>query len=300
MQARVGLFQKEVAKCRNIGGIGPERFIQFWMGWSLVHLYAVFHDVLPPEVFGQLAGNPFGSFARHQVEFALEHSKKMAFQSTGLYLLYEKGDGNCMFRSVARLLKGDPEAHFVAVRLEAAEHMQRESLLNPGEGYLADIWGFPSYNLFVQARLDRRRWERGCVGNKKDWGFDPDLQAISSLYKRPIHIYRQHSATVAAKRGPDTIVYPVGQDRRLFENTRPITLYYTGAHYQSLVHDPDFTQPMGPGPDALSAGQAAALEESMRQLQIQASLPEWTCDFCMRANPGSAEACGRCKIKPRR
>eukprot|EP00457_Paulinella_chromatophora_P013137 gb/GEZN01013411.1/.p1 GENE.gb/GEZN01013411.1/~~gb/GEZN01013411.1/.p1 ORF type:complete len:324 (-),score=30.87 gb/GEZN01013411.1/:4-975(-) len=142
-------------------------------------------------VFGELDKNSFAQLTARHVRFSLDCFRTFELARTGLYLVYERADGNCLFRSVARQIKvGHPDQTFADVRLETARLMRCRPELDPGTGFSPEVFGFPTYAAFVAAREDAGRWLNGCVGQRNDWGFHHDLVAIATCYQRPIHIYR--------------------------------------------------------------------------------------------------------------
>jgi OTU domain-containing protein 5 len=133
------------------------------------------------------------------------------------------GDGNCLFRSVAHQAYGNNELHWL-VRQKCMDYMEAD----------ADFFsqfiegGRESFALYLRAK--RRD---AC------WGDDPEIQAISEIYHRPVEIwaYDPHlgarklrtfheAASMEAVRAAGSRACP------------PIRLsYYGGGHYDSIIDD---------------------------------------------------------------
>lgn len=133
---------------------------------------------------------------------------KDALASKGLRLTPVSGDGNCMFRSVAHQVYGSDEHHDV-VRQAAASYMLIE------RAYFAG-WIADDYDAYI-ANL------------RKDgtWGDDPELQALSEVYDRPVEIW-----VADAKAGARVLKTMHG----VRTGRTPMRLsYYGGGHYDSIV-----------------------------------------------------------------
>ncbi|XP_021720524.1 OTU domain-containing protein 5-like [Chenopodium quinoa] len=114
-------------------------------------------------------------------------------------------DGNCLFRAVADQVYGDSEAYDLT-RQMCIDYMERE------EDHFSQfiIEGFTSY----------------CKRKRKDkvYGNNAEIQALSEMYNRPIHIYSYSTEPINIFHGNyDTDVPPI----RLS--------YHNGNHYNSLV-----------------------------------------------------------------
>ena len=158
-----------------------------------------------------------------------------ALAAQGMRIVRVEGDGNCMFRSVAHQVYGDATLH-AELREYTARYMTAES--GYFSGWIAD--DFPQYI----ARLQQNG----------TWGDDPELQALSELYDRPIEVWMfdPHSGAKVLKR--------LHEAR---EGVSPIRLsYYGGGHYDSIV---------GPGhADGLLTSQVGQREEGMlRAVQLR-------------------------------
>ncbi|KAJ7948020.1 OTU domain-containing protein 5-like [Quillaja saponaria] len=134
----------------------------------------------------------------HQFEIDVRRSK-------GLEVKRMLEDGNCLFRAVADQVYGDSEAYDL-VRQMCIDYMERER--DHFSQFITE--GFTSY----------------CKRKRRDkvYGNNVEIQALSEMYNRPIHIYSYC---------PDPINTFHGSYNT---DTPPIRLsYHHGNHYNSLV-----------------------------------------------------------------
>jgi hypothetical protein len=128
----------------------------------------------------------------------------------GLWLVSQAGDGNCLFRSIAHQVYGDPELHgmcraLVVEYLTANKTWLSTFVEDDGvDQYLADM-------------------ARPAV-----WGGEPELVAFHEIYRRPISIFsgeeHEGAGVIAA--------YSMAS----LPGATPIRLsYYGGGHYDSVV-----------------------------------------------------------------
>jgi OTU domain-containing protein 5 len=94
------------------------------------------------------------------------------------------GDGNCLFRSVADQVYGDQELHAV-VRGAAASYMRLEAAFFRPFVVDADGAGWGAY-------LDN-------IARAGAWGDDPEVQALSEIYARPVEIWAYDPAEGAKR-----------------------------------------------------------------------------------------------------
>eukprot|EP00808_Paulinella_micropora_P018730 g56756.t1 len=118
----------------------------------------------------------------------------------------------------------------------------------------------------------------------------------------------QQTRGKSMRRAPDFTINPLDFERRPGDYllTRPICLYFTGNHYQSLLNNPDFWEPLGSGPDTVtgaSAMEAKQLNEQAADAEAgakkQLELPDWVCDFCTARNSSAATVtkCKACQVR---
>ncbi|CAN6557275.1 unnamed protein product [Malus baccata var. baccata] len=114
-------------------------------------------------------------------------------------------DGNCLFRAVADQVYGDSEAYDL-IRQMCMDYMERER--DHFSQFITE--GFTSY----------------CKRKRRDkvYGNNVEIQALSEMYNRPIHIYSYSTEPINIFHGSyDT-------------DTPPLRLsYHHGNHYNSLV-----------------------------------------------------------------
>ncbi|KAK9127850.1 hypothetical protein Syun_016647 [Stephania yunnanensis] len=114
-------------------------------------------------------------------------------------------DGNCLFRAVADQVYGDSEAYDLA-RQMCIDYMERER--DHFSQFVTE--GFTSY----------------CKRKRRDkvYGNNVEIQALSEMYNRPIHIYSYSTEPINIFHG------------NYNTDTPPVRLsYHHGNHYNSLV-----------------------------------------------------------------
>lgn len=134
----------------------------------------------------------------HQFEIDVRRSK-------GLEVKKMREDGNCLFRAVADQVYGDSEAYDL-VRQMCIDYMERER--DHFSQFITE--GFTSY----------------CKRKRRDkvYGNNVEIQALSEMYNRPIHIYSYSIEPMNTFHGSYN------------SDTPPIRLsYHHGNHYNSLV-----------------------------------------------------------------
>lgn len=145
----------------------------------------------------------------------------------GYSVITQKGDGNCLFRSISHQIYGTPDNHLIV------RHKYRFFVFNflfRCLEYMVQRKAW--YSLFIAQDFDEYIREKAKDGT---WGDDPEIQACCELYTRPAEIwaYNQevgakqlktfHSPTTAAAATTTTVQYPI----RLS--------YYGGGHYNSIA-----------------------------------------------------------------
>ncbi|KAL9247322.1 hypothetical protein vseg_020766 [Gypsophila vaccaria] len=126
-------------------------------------------------------------------------------RSKGLEVKRMLEDGNCLFRAVADQVYGDPEAYDLT-RQMCIDYMERER--DHFSQFITE--GFTSY----------------CKRKRRDkvYGNNMEIQALSEMYNRPIHIYSYSTEPINIFHGNYETDLP------------PIRLsYHHGNHYNSLV-----------------------------------------------------------------
>ncbi|XP_056683968.1 OVARIAN TUMOR DOMAIN-containing deubiquitinating enzyme 6 isoform X1 [Spinacia oleracea] len=126
-------------------------------------------------------------------------------RAKGLEVKRMQEDGNCLFRAVADQVYGDSEAYDL-IRQMCIDYMERER--DHFSQFITE--GFTSY----------------CKRKRRDkvYGNNVEIQALSEMYNRPIHIYSYSTEPINIFHGNyDSDVPPI----RLS--------YHHGNHYNSLV-----------------------------------------------------------------
>ncbi|KAF8397939.1 hypothetical protein HHK36_016865 [Tetracentron sinense] len=169
-----------------------------------------------------LFGSSYGDVERErQFEIDIRRAK-------GLEVKRMVEDGNCLFRAVADQVYGDTEAYDLT-RQMCIDYMERER--DHFSQFITE--GFTSY----------------CKRKRRDkvYGNNPEIQALSEMYNRPIHIYSYSTEPINTFQGS------------YITDTPPIRLsYHHGNHYNSLVDPRRLTIGAGLG---FSSLQGALLAE---------------------------------------
>lgn len=158
---------------------------------------------------------------------------KASLKNKGLEMMVQAGDGNCLFRAVSLQIYGDPEVH-MEVRKSCIDFMakDREHFVHFIEDETFDDY------------IKRKR----CFGVH---GNNPEIQAISELYNRPVEVYV-----------PQNGAEPINIFHAEYKTCDvPIRLsYHDGNHYNAVV-DPNLpTAGLGLGLPGLEVGLADKLQ----------------------------------------
>ncbi|KAK9153613.1 hypothetical protein Sjap_001093 [Stephania japonica] len=148
---------------------------------------------------GPCFGPSFDDLEREQ-QFELDIRRTKGFEVKRML-----EDGNCLFRAVADQVYGDSEAYDLA-RQMCIDYMERER--DHFSQFVTE--GFTSY----------------CKRKRRDkvYGNNAEIQALSEMYNRPIHIYSYSTEPINIFHG------------NYNTDTPPVRLsYHHGNHYNSLV-----------------------------------------------------------------
>lgn len=137
----------------------------------------------------------------------------------GLQIHLMRGDGNCLFRSIAHQLKEDPEQRHYAIRAAVIAYMERHSEF---------------YSLFVE---DDVSWDDYIDSMKTagTWGGYQELCAASSAFNLSIHVYQWNEPKYVIQ---PTELSPTVPCEGSYSNMprRVIMLsFHDGCHYNSLL-----------------------------------------------------------------
>jgi hypothetical protein len=152
-------------------------------------------------------------------------------ENKGLRVVTQRGDGNCLFRSVAHQIWGDPERHPM-VRTLVCDFM----LANRGD--FAEVLGalVPGPNGFERYVASMRR---PCFQGNGEWGGDPEIRVMEEIFDRPFELWDVERGA----QGPANIHLEgsLPEDHRV----APIRVSYHGKnHYNSVMSTTD-TFPLG-------------------------------------------------------
>lgn len=162
------------------------------------------------------------------------NSFQKALYEKGLQEVEQEGDGNCLFRAVGLQVYGDSDSH-MEVRRRCMDFMAKE------QAHFAQF--VPTQEPF-QSYIERKRQD-GVHGN------NPEIQAISELYNRPVQVYLpSHGAT------------PINIFQSEYKTCDiPIRLaYHDGNHYNAIVDPLLPTAGLGLGLPGLEPGLADKLQ----------------------------------------
>lgn len=153
-----------------------------------------------------------------------------ALRRKNLEIKEQKGDGNCLFRSVALQVYGDSNCH-VEVRKNCMDYMERErEYFQP----------FLPMDEDFEAYISRKRQD-------KVHGNNPELQALSEIYNRPIEIFCPQNG------GEPINIF----QSELKTSDLPIRLSYEdGNHYNAIIDPYTPTAGLGLGLADLRPGLA--------------------------------------------
>ena len=159
----------------------------------------------------------YSTHTRHISEQSTQYDNYISgLQRHSLNVVSVAGDGNCLFRSVAHQVYGDDELHEV-VRQNCMDHMAA----NADFFSRFAVGGMETFHLYV---ADMRKWGR--------WGDDPEIQAMSELYHRPVEIWAYDPQIGARK------LRTFHEATSATNPLPPIRLsYYGGSHYDSVCTD---------------------------------------------------------------
>ena len=125
-------------------------------------------------------------------------------------IVKSKGDGNCLFRSVAQEVYGD-QLHHDKVRQEVADHIVKET------GYYFDFIDHKDgFNAYIAE-----------LRTNGEWGGDIELQAASELYNKRVLVYSlDKDSRMCLRKSFHEQVPGTGE---------PLRLLFSGSHYDAVV-----------------------------------------------------------------
>lgn len=132
----------------------------------------------------------------------------------GLQIHLMRGDGNCLFRSIAHQLHRDPDQHHYAIRSRVVNYMEQRK---------------DFYSLFIE---DDMTWDEYIDGMKTSgtWGGYQELCAASSAFNLSIHVYQWNE--------PKYVIQPAEMSPNDAESDGPrrviMLSFHDGCHYNSL------------------------------------------------------------------
>jgi OTU domain-containing protein 5 len=199
----------------------------------------------------------------HQKQF-LQFEKELK-NKKGFIIKKMSEDGNCLFRSIADQIYGDPEMHD-QVRERCINYIKMER--DHFSQFITE-----DFNDYV----DRKK-KNGCFGNNLE------IQAIGEIYNRPIEIYTYNQNGLSME--PINIFH-----NQYSTDNSPIRLsYHNGNHYNSIIdpNNPSVGVGLGmpnlePGlPDKLQLNQAIKQSEvsEIDDLLLKECVNEFDLSIC--------------------
>lgn len=182
-----------------------------------------------------------------------DHVYVKALKKRGLEMVEQAGDGNCLFRAVSLQIYGDASMH-AEVRERCMDFMAANE-----EHFGEFVTGETYVEYIARKRLD------AVHGN------NPEIQAISELYNRPVEVYT-----------PDRGGVPLNIFHEEYGTAdMPIRLsYHDGNHYNAVIDPIRPTAGLGLGLPGLQPGLAdkqqvaSAVMESDQQLDLEKAIKE--------------------------
>ena len=170
----------------------------------------------------------FGRYTKEeQMRYMSKTDKFLLGMNAKNYSVWKmRGDGNCLFRSVAHQIWGDPERH-AELRHAVCDHMLR----HPGQ--FAEVLGalFPGPNGFQRYCAAMRR---PCYNGQGEWGGDPEIRVMEEMIDRPFEIW---DVEVGPGK-PSTIHLDGSFPKDILETVEPIRISYHGKnHYNSVTYN---------------------------------------------------------------
>mmetsp|Transcript_12198 Transcript_12198/g.23335 ORF Transcript_12198/g.23335 Transcript_12198/m.23335 type:complete len:564 (-) Transcript_12198:27-1718(-) len=185
--------------------------------------------------------------------FLHDHTYAQALKKRGLEIVEQAGDGNCLFRAVSLQVYGDPSMHS-EVRTRCMDFMAVNE-----EHFSEFVTGEAYADYIARKRLD------GVHGN------NPEIQAISELYNRPVEVYT-----------PERGASPLNIFHEEYGTADiPIRLsYHDGNHYNAVIDPIRPTAGLGLGLPGLQPGLAdkqqvaTAVMESDQEMDLEKAIKE--------------------------
>eukprot|EP00903_Cladosiphon_okamuranus_P012774 g11940.t2 len=176
-----------------------------------------------------------GLSVEDETEDEMERAFEAELRAKGWELRRQEGDGNCLFRAISQHIYGDPGMHG-DIRRQCLDFMRKER---------------DHYSQFVSEAFDSyvsRKEKDGVHGN------NPEMQAASELFNRPIEVYVPEKGTA-----PINIFH--GGYR---SGNAPIRVSYHGGNHYNAVIDPEEAS-VGQGLGIPGLSKEAAEKESLKR-----------------------------------
>lgn len=133
-------------------------------------------------------------------------------QRHGLEIKLMRGDGNCLFRSIAHQLKLDPDQHHYHIRSQVVDYMEEKKEF---------------FSMFLE---DDESWEDYVSSMRESctWGGYQELCAASQALNLAVHVFQWND--------PKYVIRPQYEMNEDAAPPRVILLsFHDGCHYNSLV-----------------------------------------------------------------
>lgn len=137
-----------------------------------------------------------------------------------------KGDGNCLFRAVAKSSGSNDDETHANLRKQAVDRMRDKpadyTLKRLKEEYSYTIDSTEDYFEEMGSPVTD-----ATKDGRKRWGGLQELRALSAVLKKPIHVYMEHLDSPLEINGDDTATAP--------PDAQPIKIHYRGQNHYSSV-----------------------------------------------------------------
>lgn len=194
-------------------------------GWS--HRFDEWIDVVKePDRVRALGSMTVGETEAEREVKDQESAFRVAMSSAGLPLTDMDADGNCLFRSVAHQIYGDP-GRYDSVRQAVCDYMEsNRSMFEHAVAGDFDVY-------LSRMRLD------------KEWGGHPEQLAIEELYDRPMEIYSRETWAKSNSLAPLKLHFDGELPIEELGDVTPLRLSYHGGSHFNSVSGPGEQPPLG-------------------------------------------------------
>lgn len=163
----------------------------------------------------KVRGRPHRKAKGHHTTVTDQEFELYLLRTHGLQIHLMRGDGNCLFRSIAHQMQQDPENHHYAIRARIIEYMETNK---------------DFYSMFIE---DDVSWDNYIDGMKTagTWGGYQELCAASAAFNLTIHVYQWNEPKYVIQ--PTDLMTLSGAGN--FPKRVIMLSFHDGCHYNSLL-----------------------------------------------------------------